>query len=49
MGKGYAIDLLAAVSASQFAPGIVKDPEIKEASERSAVPTAILLAMPVKA
>ena len=49
MGEGYAIDLHAAVSASPFALGMLEDPEIKEASKRSTVRTAILLARPTKA
>ncbi|GJD97338.1 hypothetical protein [Methylobacterium iners] len=48
LASGYTLDLAAAVHASPFAVGMLADPEIKDASKRSAVRTAILLARPVK-
>lgn len=48
MGEGYTIDLTAAVADSPFAIDMLADPKIREASKRSAVRTAILLARPVK-
>ena len=41
-------DLVAAVDASKFAVDMLADPGIKDASKRSAVRTAIMLARPVR-